>query len=523
VNLATSLYRRLHWLNLPGALLVALLQRTPVLRFAALAEEAVVGSRVAAIVRSSFTAAASLGAVQALAGATQFQITRALPLTGTVGTTFQSFSFTITGAPSIVGSYRLTGTLPPGLTLQGANSSGIVNTTIGTISGTPQTAGSYTVAIRAYEFTNATGDAFGPLNVSFTIAAATAPPAIVAQPSTKIAAAGGSVTLSVSATGSPAPSYQWQRNGVNVSSGGTSSSLTLSNLQPADVGLYRVVVTNSAGSVTSQPAIVGLTTSSKVIGAAEEIGPNILHPNGHIYDQVLLEGGSASVTADPDQVLRISYIDLNDDIVQVEFAGHGTLTLSLDNPIGPATPLFYNQGVAYMKGHANIVIADADEFSNVTIFSVGKLNALNQALFRDDVTYDGFADIAFVAIASANGKFGGLRSANAHYFATAGATGVYAPGVEFVAPSPVLMGNISSFDAARPYILLGSSTDTQINGGDLFQPNGQHVQVSGFSQLKFVNGSSSHGKLYPAQPNQGTLDDNTGQNVTTQLVVYPPQ
>ena len=39
MNFSPTFVRRLHWLNLPGALLIALLQRTPVLRVASTAGE----------------------------------------------------------------------------------------------------------------------------------------------------------------------------------------------------------------------------------------------------------------------------------------------------------------------------------------------------------------------------------------------------------------------------------------------------------------------------------------------------
>jgi hypothetical protein len=520
VNFFAVLSRRLSWVNLPGALLITLLQRTPVLRLLSVAEQMAAPTRISAWLRAGATATASLGAVQALAGATQFVGSRATPLTGTVGTAFAAYSFTVTGAPTPAGSFRLTGTLPPGLTLLGANASGIVNGTSGTITGTPTASGAYTVQLRAYEFNNATGDTFGPASLTFNITASAATaPAITAQPTNQAAVAGGSVTLTASATGSPVPTYQWQRNGVDIANA-TSATLTLGNLQPENTGVYRAMISNSAGSVASQPAVVGLTSITKVTGAGTEVGTNIVHPNGNVYDQVLLQGAAATVKADPGQVLRISYVDLNDDIVQVEFAGAGTLSLVLDGVSGPATPVNYNQPtVTYMKGHAGIVIAGADETTNLSVFSVGRANAVNQALFRDEVTYDGLADIAFIAIASSNGKFGGVRTANSSYFATQGATGLYAPGVEFT--GPVFIGDINGIGvAATAYILLGSASTVSIHGGDLLQENGRAVQVSGITQLKFVDGSTSHGLILGAQSNKAVLEQN-GANVTSQIVVGP--
>jgi hypothetical protein len=136
-------------------------------------------------------------------------------------------------------------------------------------------------------------------------------------------------------------------------------------------------------------------------------------------------------------------------------------------------------------------------------------------LFKDNIAYDGIADIAFIAISSTNGKFGGVRTSNTHYFASKGPTGLYAPGVQFV--GPVFIGDISAYDDATPVIVLGSAADTRITGGDMLQANGKPIQVSGLTQLKFTDGSDSHGNLLTAQANRAVYQQN-GADVTTQIV-----
>jgi hypothetical protein len=79
------------------------------------------------------------------------------------------------------------------------------------------------------------------------------PTSIFAQPTGQSFGLGGSVTLSVGASGTGL-SYQWQFNGNNLS-GATSQVLALSNLAATNAGSYRVVVSSStSGSVTSQNA-----------------------------------------------------------------------------------------------------------------------------------------------------------------------------------------------------------------------------------------------------------------------------
>ncbi len=76
---------------------------------------------------------------------------------------------------------------------------------------------------------------------------------ITLQPQSQAVAAGSSAVFTVAATGFGSLSYQWRFNGVNLA-GATGTSLTLANVQPANVGSYTVVVTNSLGSATSTAA-----------------------------------------------------------------------------------------------------------------------------------------------------------------------------------------------------------------------------------------------------------------------------
>jgi formylglycine-generating enzyme required for sulfatase activity len=78
-------------------------------------------------------------------------------------------------------------------------------------------------------------------------------PTIVAQPQSVTVSGGLVAVFTVTATGTGPLSHQWQRNEVNVA-GATAPTLTINNAQTADAGDYRVVVNNSAGTVTSSVA-----------------------------------------------------------------------------------------------------------------------------------------------------------------------------------------------------------------------------------------------------------------------------
>jgi hypothetical protein len=81
-------------------------------------------------------------------------------------------------------------------------------------------------------------------------------PAITTQPVGQTVQIGQSATFAVVATGAAPLSYQWQKNGTAIS-GATSANYTTPAASVADNGSqFQVVVSNSAGTVTSNPAIL---------------------------------------------------------------------------------------------------------------------------------------------------------------------------------------------------------------------------------------------------------------------------
>jgi hypothetical protein len=109
--------------------------------------------------------------------------------------------------------------------------------------------------------TNAVGDVTSdPASLTVELA----PPQITLHPLDQSAPAGGSATFSVSATGSQL-AYQWRRDGADLP-GETSADLTLTGLALADDGaVFSVVVSNSAGSITSLTATLFVSENAPVI------------------------------------------------------------------------------------------------------------------------------------------------------------------------------------------------------------------------------------------------------------------
>jgi hypothetical protein len=101
---------------------------------------------------------------------------------------------------------------------------------------------------------------------------------VTRQPASQTVIAGQSATFSVSASGTAPLSYQWKKNGASIA-GATSSSYTTPPTTTADSGSqFSVLVSNSAGSVTSNPATLTVnpqplpTLSSLVLNPTSVLG-----------------------------------------------------------------------------------------------------------------------------------------------------------------------------------------------------------------------------------------------------------
>jgi uncharacterized lipoprotein YddW (UPF0748 family) len=81
------------------------------------------------------------------------------------------------------------------------------------------------------------------------------PPTITNQPAGRSVNRGANTTFSVGVTGAMPLSYQWRFNNA-ILTGATASSYTLFSAQTTNEGDYSVVITNVAGTVTSNPAFL---------------------------------------------------------------------------------------------------------------------------------------------------------------------------------------------------------------------------------------------------------------------------
>jgi sugar lactone lactonase YvrE len=135
------------------------------------------------------------------------------------------------------------------------------------------TGASYTIAATQYTDAGAFSVAVSSGAVTVTSGVATLrvfppetdlPPIIVVgQPADQTVAAGQSATFTADVATTSAPTYQWMKNGAAIPSA-TRTTCTIANAQTSDAGSYTVVVTNTAGSKTSDPAVLTIAHNADV-------------------------------------------------------------------------------------------------------------------------------------------------------------------------------------------------------------------------------------------------------------------
>ena len=128
--------------------------------------------------------------------------------------------------------------------------------------------------------------------------------------------------------------YQWYTGNsgdtANPVAGATGSTLTTGALTASKN--YWAQITNAGGIADSDTAVITVAAPSVPLvldGTGDIAGENIQHPNGNVFDQILLTGESIQLQARPGQITRVSFMDETEDIVQVEFSGAGTFTVTL--------------------------------------------------------------------------------------------------------------------------------------------------------------------------------------------------
>jgi hypothetical protein len=177
-----------------------------------------------------------------------------------VGST-ATLSVTATGTPPLSYQWQFDGSPLTNGVQNGAQISGATNATLTITNVQLANTGTYLVIV-----TNLAGITNSATAVLTVVAA----PVITVQPTNQAMAVGSTANLSVTAAGQVPLRYHWQFNGTNLVNGGrisgaTDATLTITNAQTTNTGIYTVVVTNVVGSATSSNAFLNVTNIPPVI------------------------------------------------------------------------------------------------------------------------------------------------------------------------------------------------------------------------------------------------------------------
>ncbi len=147
----------------------------------------------------------------------------------------------------------------PNLTYQwrknGSNIAGAINNSYTISSVSPADGANYDVVVSNAGCTNVTSD-IATLTVH-------TPPSISAQPQTLALCEGADANFSVSANGTPVLTYQWMKEGVNIS-GEISSTFSISAISSSDAASYSVKITNGCGNLVSNAANLVVNTPPSI-------------------------------------------------------------------------------------------------------------------------------------------------------------------------------------------------------------------------------------------------------------------
>jgi uncharacterized repeat protein (TIGR03803 family) len=303
--------------------------------------------------------------------------------------------------------------------------------------------GNYTATLR---FTNLS-DSFAQTR-QVTLAIVT-PPLILSQPVSQAVFQGMTASFTVETTTNALQYYQWQfDNGIYqtnlTDSGGISGSgaatLTVSNVSPANVGAYSIVITNAAGSAISTVAFLSIVPWRPVV---------TVQPVG----QTILPGATTNFTVAAVGTQPFTYRWQKDGISLTDggnILGSATSTLTV----------------------TNATAANVGTYSVIVSNSLGSDNSAGAVLALIPVTASGVVldnVYSFSGTDFGYNPYAGLVQANdGNFYGTALAGGATDDGTVFRMTTNGIVSLVHAFDSSTdgsmPYAALTQGTNGSLYG-----------------------------------------------------------
>jgi hypothetical protein len=201
-------------------------------------------------------------------------------------------------------------------------------------------------------------------------AASSSTPTIITQPANQIVTIGQTATFSVIASGTPSPTYQWRKNGVNVAAATATSYTTPPTTVADNATSFDVVISNSVGNVTSTSATLAVHPAT----SASNIDVITYH-----YDNLRTGQNLSETSLTPANVNSSKFAKLGSFTVDGRVDGQPLYLSSVSIP---------NQGtknVLYVvTEHDSVFAFDADSVNGATGTFLWKTSALQSGETSSD-------------------------------------------------------------------------------------------------------------------------------------------
>jgi hypothetical protein len=195
-------------------------------------------------------------------------------------------------------------------------------------------------------------------------------PSITVQPANQSVAPGQPATFSVTATGTASLTYQWQMNGTAITGASAASYTTPVTTSSNSGQQFRVIVSNSEGSVTSNIATLTVTTSGGSTGTGNGSAIDVVTFH---YDNLRDGQNTSEMTLTPSNVNQSSFGKLG------EFSVDGLVD---------GQPLFLS-GLAIPNGGTKNVLYVVTENDSVYAFDSDSITTGGTVLWHTSVVGTG--------------------------------------------------------------------------------------------------------------------------------------
>jgi pectin methylesterase-like acyl-CoA thioesterase len=205
------------------------------------------------------------------------------------------------------------------------------------------------------------------------------PPTISVQPANVAALNGAPASFSVTATGKPAPTYQWLKNGFPITDQ-TNATLSFGAVVPTDAGTYSVVVSSSAGTLSSSSATLIVNSPMTVASLSPANGATVICPDTSL--RITFDTVPAIGTAGRIRIFNATNTNTPVDTIDLALnAPNGTQPRTIAGSSFNSYPIIISSNTANIYPHLGVLTSSQTYFVTIENVVAGALKDTNGATF----------------------------------------------------------------------------------------------------------------------------------------------